>query len=89
MTPEPDIIPGSNEWAKSLADAISKGAEEQLSEIALQAAKTNGGEQLELTPADTTRLALILNQVQHQSFLLGVQMGVEMMIETLKKTGDK
>lgn len=79
------MTPGSDEWARFLANSISQSAESELEKIAVEAARANGADQLQLSQPDTTRVALILNQVQHQSFLLGVQMGVEMMIKSIRE----
>lgn len=68
---------GSPEYIQYHATQISKGSSQKLLEIAETAAKRHKVEQIAMSQEDVMKVALTLSEIQHQSFMLGVQVGLE------------
>ncbi len=77
------MTPGSDEWAKAVAANISLEADAKLDTIVEEAIKTYGSFG-HLAQTDTIKLSLIIHEVQHKSFMLGVQMVTEMIKRTAR-----
>jgi hypothetical protein len=76
---------GSDEWIKSMAQEAAKAAQPQLVEVATSAYHRHHGDQIRVSQIDMARLAMILAETQDQSFMVGVQMGMKLVIETSKE----
>lgn len=81
------MIIGSDEWIKKLSNDASRGAEDEITAIAIRAARNHNASGLTLSEPDKARVSLILHEVQHECFSLGVRTGVDMMIKLIQQTG--
>jgi hypothetical protein len=68
---------GSPEWILYHATQASKNSSDQLMVIAETATKRNKVDQIQLSQEDIMKVALTLSEIQHQSFMLGIQVGLE------------
>jgi hypothetical protein len=68
---------GSPEWIREHANQISRDADGQLMAIAEAATKRYKVDRIELGQENIQKIALALSEIQHQSFMLGIQMGLE------------
>jgi hypothetical protein len=62
------------EWITKTSEKIAQEGESQLLQIAEDAAARHGIAAVILPQDDAVRLACFLNEVQHQSFILGIQL---------------
>lgn len=74
--------PGSEEWTRTVAANISLEADAKLEKIIKDAIDKYGS--FTISHDDTLKLSFILNHVQHNSFMLGVQMTMEMMNRSIR-----
>jgi hypothetical protein len=75
---------GSAEWLNECGARISEEAHPQLEAIAGAAVKRHGADRIRLDQTDIVRLASVLSEVQDQSFMLGVQLGMKLVMDLLK-----
>lgn len=68
---------GSPEWMQAQAQRIALESDDELLKIAEATAKRYKIDQIQLGQQETARLAMAFNEVQCQSFMLGVQTGLE------------
>ncbi len=75
----------SDEEIKTIVNEIAGHSDDLLRDISAAVVMENGGEQLTLVPADVIRIAKILDEIQRRSFALGVQMGMQTVMQVLEK----
>lgn len=74
----------SDSWIDTICQQIAVEAQDKLMQIAEEAAKRHGALQVSLDRQNTIRIAATLAEVQDQSFILGVQMGIKVCIDAVK-----
>ena len=75
---------GTAEWLEEMSAKVSTEAQPQLIEIATNAAQRHGADKIHLSQPDTVRMAMVLSETQDQSFLLGIQLGLKLMMGVLQ-----
>lgn len=73
------------EWTKQVISELEQRAEAELNRISVKASLEHGADQLTLSKPDTIRVGAILADVQYESFLLGVRLAMEIMVESKKR----
>lgn len=68
---------GSPEWIREHANQISRESDGKLMSIAEAATKRYKVDRIELSQEDILKIAMAMSEVQHQSFMLGIQTGLE------------
>lgn len=78
-----------DEELKTIVTEIASRADGSLKQIALEVTEQNDGEKIQLNQADVVRIATILSEIQHRSFMLGVQMGMQTITMAMERRNEE
>lgn len=79
----------TNEQIIAASTTAAHNAAPDLEAIATEAIKRYGVERVKLDQDDLVRFGLAMNEVQHQSFNLGVRIGMELVVNLFKAAEEK
>ncbi len=74
---------GSPEWIRESAAQIGQQAHDELMRITTDAATRHGLYDVELGKTDMARVGMVIAEISDQSFILGVQMGLKVHLDSL------
>ena len=86
MTDEP-VEKGSRAWVARESGRVAHEAEPQLVAIAEAANNRHQTASIALNQTDMAKIAITMSEIQNQSFMLGVQMGMKLVIYALESEG--